>query len=41
MKVKLIFKWYDFWVGFYIDRENKIIYFFPFPMIGFKIERNK
>ena len=36
-KIKLIFKWFDMWVGLFIDQENRIIYFFPVPMIGFKI----
>jgi len=38
MKVKLIFAWYDFWIGFYLDRDNRTLYFLPFPTIGFKIK---
>lgn len=37
MKIKPMFAWYDFWVGFFYDRKNKILYFFPVPMFGFKI----
>lgn len=37
MKIRLMFAWYDFWVGLYYDQKNKILYFFPLPMIGFKI----
>jgi hypothetical protein len=33
--VKLIFAWYDIWVGVFIDRSKKLIYFFPIPMLGF------
>lgn len=33
-----MFAWYDFWVGFYYDKEKRIIYFFPFPMFGLKIK---
>ena len=39
MKIKFIFRWYDFWVGFYFDRKNKVVYFFPIPMFGIKIEK--
>lgn len=32
--VKLIFAWYDFWVGLFWDKKKKILYFFPIPMLG-------
>lgn len=32
------FKWFDFWIGFYIDTEEKLIYFCPIPMCGLKID---
>jgi hypothetical protein len=34
MKLQLIFKWYDFWIGFFWDSKNKWLYFFPIPMFG-------
>lgn len=35
--IKPFFKWYDLWVGIYIDKENHAIYIIPFPMLGIKI----
>jgi hypothetical protein len=29
------FCWYDFWIGFYWDRKNKILHFCPFPTVVF------
>jgi hypothetical protein len=37
MKIKLMFAWYDFWIGFYFDKKEKSLYFFPIPMFGVKI----
>jgi len=36
-RIKLYFKWYDFWVGWYYDTENKALYLGYFPMLGVKI----
>ncbi|MCX6742021.1 MAG: hypothetical protein NTX24_02490 [Candidatus Pacearchaeota archaeon] len=36
MRVKLFFKWYDLWVGFYYDKQDEALYFCPFPTIGIK-----
>jgi len=39
--MKLIIKWYDIWVGLFIDRKQKCVYFFPVPCIGLKIFYHK
>lgn len=37
MKVKLYFKWFDLWVGAYVDTKAQAIYIQLIPMIGIKI----
>ena len=31
------FRWYDIWIGAYIDAKNRTVYICPLPMIGVKI----
>lgn len=31
--MKVEFKWFDFWVGFYYDQKKRILYICPLPMI--------
>jgi hypothetical protein len=35
---ELVLAWYDFWVGFYWDKKNKKLYFFPIPCIGISVQ---
>jgi hypothetical protein len=37
MKFKLIFAWYDLWVGAFYDRRARKVYLFPLPMLGLRI----
>lgn len=41
MKISFFFAWYDFWVGFFYDRRNKVLYLCPLPCCVFKIERER
>lgn len=36
-RVRLMFAWYDIWVGVFVDNKRKILYIFPVPMFGIKI----
>jgi hypothetical protein len=33
------FKWFDIWVGVYIDTKSKAVYIMPLPMVGIKVTR--
>lgn len=37
MKIKVIFAWYDLWIGFFFDMKKVKIYVFPIPMVGLEI----
>ncbi len=37
MKIKIIFRWFDFYMGIYYDRNKQNLYIFFLPMIGLKI----
>ena len=37
ISIKPFFKWFDLWIGIYIDVEGKSVYVCPIPMFGVKI----
>jgi len=41
MKIKPFFRWYDLWVGVFIDTSKKAIYICPVPTLGLKISWDK
>lgn len=41
MKVKLIFAWYDLWIGFFWDTKKKWLYIFIIPTIGIVFQFKK
>lgn len=38
MKVRLMFAWYDLWVGVFVDRPRRRVYIFPLPMLGLRVD---
>ena len=41
MSVKLIFAWYDLWIGFFWDIKKKWLYIFIIPTVGIIIQFKK
>ncbi len=37
MKVETFFRWYDLWIGVYVDTERHTAYICLLPMLGIKI----
>lgn len=35
-ETEFFFAWYDLWIGFYIDRPKRAVYFCPLPTLVFK-----
>lgn len=38
MKVTPFFKWYDLWIGAYIDTKTRVVYVCLIPTIGIRIQ---
>ena len=37
LNIKLVFAWYDLWVGVFYDRPKQSLYILPVPCLGIKI----
>jgi hypothetical protein len=37
MTITLFFRWYDLWIGAYVDVKNRTVYICPLPMVGIKV----
>lgn len=37
MRITPFFRWYDVWIGVYIDTKQRAIFICPLPMVGIKI----
>lgn len=38
MKIRLLFAWYDLWVGAFWDAHKRRLYVLPIPCLGIVIE---
>lgn len=38
MKITPFFRWYDIWIGIFIDTKKRTVYVCPLPMVGVKVE---
>lgn len=38
LRVTPFFRWYDLWIGAYVDTKHRTLYVCPLPMLGLKIE---
>jgi hypothetical protein len=37
-KVNLFFAWYDFWIGWFYDKNKNVLYICPLPMVVLKLD---
>lgn len=37
-KLDLIYRWFDIWIGIFIDEANSTYYIFLIPFIGFRLK---
>ncbi len=38
MTITPFFRWYDLWIGAFVDVPNRTIYICPLPMFGLRIK---
>jgi len=41
ISIKLYFKWFDFWLGWFYDQKSQSFYYGFFPMLGIKIHKHR
>ena len=41
LRIRIFFAWYDFWIGWYFDRKDDILYIGLLPMIMIQIWNEK
>lgn len=39
LKINIFFAWYDFWIGFFYDRDKHILYICPLPMVVIEVQK--
>lgn len=37
MRIRPFFRWYDLWIGVYVDMKNRSVYICPIPALGVKV----
>jgi hypothetical protein len=38
MSLRIFFKWFDLWIGLYIDWPRRVFYFCPIPCVGIRFQ---
>lgn len=38
VRITPMFRWFDLWIGVFIDRPRRRVYVFPIPTLGVMIE---
>lgn len=38
MRISIFFRWFDLWVGAYVDMPNRTLYVCPLPTLGLKVQ---
>jgi hypothetical protein len=38
IRIVFFFRWFDLWIGAYIDTKNRRVYICPVPMLGFYVQ---
>lgn len=41
LRIRPLFKWFDMWVGIFVDTKQRRVYILPMPCIGVVIEWSK